>query len=72
MKKLLLSIAACALVATTMTSCKKEYTCDCTLTDGGTTLTASYTLKNTKKKAEDACTAYQTTVGTATYKCTLK
>ena len=56
MKKLLLSAAAFALVASTMTSCKKDYSCDCTYTVGGVTETDKYPIKDAKKKdAEAAC-----------------
>ena len=50
-------------------SCKKDYTCECTYTDSTTTQTASYTINDTKKNAEDACSAYATsvTVGTETF-----
>lgn len=52
MKKLLLSVAAFALVASTMTSCKKDYDCVCT---SGTD-TETFKLKDVKKKdAKDAC-----------------
>jgi hypothetical protein len=53
MKKLsLLSIAA-LFVATSFTSCKKDYTCSCS---GGTTTPIDYEYKKVKKAdAEDAC-----------------
>lgn len=40
---------------TMLSSCKKDYTCDCG--DDG-----KYTYKETKKKAEDACDATETTL----------
>lgn len=55
MKKLLLSIAAFALVATTMTSCKKEYTCECTVDFFGVKTTTSGVIKDTKKNAKESC-----------------
>lgn len=40
-------------------SCKKNYTCDCTWTDGGKSLSATYGIKATKKKAKEECNAKQ-------------
>jgi preprotein translocase subunit SecF len=40
-------------------SCKKNYTCDCTWTDGGRNLSATYEIKATKKKAKEECNAEQ-------------
>jgi hypothetical protein len=59
MKKLFLSIAALAFIATSMTSCKKDYSCDCTYDDGtGTMVTEKTPIKDAKKKdAEEACDA---------------
>lgn len=56
-------------------SCKKDWTCECTTTDsaGGATSTISYTLNDvTKKDAQSACDVYSITVGTITYACDLK
>jgi len=52
MKKVLL-IAAVAGLA--MVSCKKDYTCECTYSGSGISGTTSATIKDTKKKAKDAC-----------------
>ena len=58
MKKILLVAAVAGLA---MVSCKKEYTCECTSTTNasGTTMsvTASTTIKDTKKNATEACEA---------------
>jgi hypothetical protein len=51
MKKVLLVAA----VAFAFASCKKDYTCECTTTTAGISVTASTTVKDTKKKATDAC-----------------
>jgi hypothetical protein len=72
MKKLVLSIAALALVASTMTSCKKEYTCECTATVLGFTATASTTIKDTKKKAKETCEAGNSSTAGATASCKIK
>lgn len=71
MKKLVLSIAALSLVATTMTSCKKDYTCECTVTVLGMTTTSSTTINDTKKNAEDKCSATASSAG-ATATCKIK
>ena len=56
MKKLLL---VAAVAAFTMTSCKKDYTCECTTSVSilgvTTSATASTTIKDTKKKAKETC-----------------
>ena len=53
MKKI--TLLAAVVIAASFASCKKNYTCACTWSDG--TSAGSYTYKNTKKKATDACTA---------------
>ncbi len=72
MKKIVLSIAALALVATTMTSCKKEYTCECTATVLGFTTTASSTIKDTKKKAKEACEKGNASAAGSSVSCKIK
>ncbi len=58
MKKLALSIAALAFIATSMTSCKKDYTCACSYNNGIADVTQDYPINNQKKKdAEEACDA---------------
>ncbi len=58
MKKL--TILAVAALAISFASCKKDYTCECTATGNGSTATTTVTIKDTKKKAEDACSAKTT------------
>ncbi len=74
MKKLVLSICALALVATSMTSCKKIRTCECTFT--GSPVTGTFSVdsdeKMTKKAAKDDCESDNGTVGTQTVSCKLK
>lgn len=70
MKKFI-AILAIVAFAGSMTSCKKDYTCTCTATVLGFTSTSKTTIKNTKKKAEEACTANQTTTAGVTYSCKL-
>ncbi|MFP5471848.1 MAG: hypothetical protein ACLGGV_09650 [Bacteroidia bacterium] len=59
-----------------MTSCKKEWTCECTTTTGGVTATGSTTIKDTKKNATEACDAGDSSATvsgvTVTSECTLK
>ena len=74
MKKVFFAVLA--LGALSLTSCKKDYTCDCSVTattdDGaGTTTSAttesSYTLTDAKKKdAEAWCTAWDESSTSAT------
>lgn len=74
MKNLLLAVAAVALVGT-FTSCKKDQTCECTTTfDNSSTpvQTVSYTFKETKSKAKDACNSKVVTVTGAKMECKLK
>ncbi len=50
-----------AFAALTMTSCKKDYTCECKLTMFGETSTSTTLYKNVKKKdAESACNSLNT------------
>lgn len=52
MKKITL-VAAVTLLAVSFTSCKKDYTCECTYSN--TALNSSSTIKTTKKDAEEKC-----------------
>ena len=67
MKKLF--ILAVVAIGFTMTSCKKDYTCECT-----GAFTINIPIQNAKKgDAKDACSAAQTTYSTAgSTTCTLK
>ena len=57
-----LFIIAAVLVAFGATSCKKDYTCDCTYDLLGVSQTISYDLgKQSKKDAEAACDVYSVT-----------
>ena len=38
-----------------LSSCKKDYTCECTVTSGSTSVSSTSTLKATKKDAKAAC-----------------
>ncbi|HEX8516564.1 MAG TPA: hypothetical protein VF868_10220 [Bacteroidia bacterium] len=60
MKNTILLAAAFVLTATSMVSCKKDYTCTCskTYTSGSGSSTQAhsvYTYKDTRKRAEDRC-----------------
>lgn len=71
-------IAAIALFAVAFTSCKKEWTCECTSTGGGTTTTASdkSATKLSKKDAKAWCESSNGTTSIAgvsfTIDCKLK
>ncbi len=69
MKKVLLVAAFAAFV---MTSCKKDYTCECCVSGSGTSICASTTIKDTKKNAKDACEKGSVTAGGITTACTIK
>jgi hypothetical protein len=71
MKKLSMIAMGVVLVAS-LASCKKDYTCACTWTDGSSSLTSSTTIRATKKDAKAACEANQVTNGTSTWKCEIK
>jgi hypothetical protein len=66
-------IAPIALIALfgalTLTSCKKDYTCECSVNG---TVYGTTTFHTTKSKAKDACNATVTVVGAGTETCTLK
>lgn len=66
MKKI--TLLAAVIAAFTFTSCKKDYTCECSVTSNGLTVTGSTTIKDTKKKAKDACTAKATAGATCAIK----
>ena len=74
MKKGLLLIAGAAFIlALGFTSCKKDYTCECTFSAGTPSISLPYT-KVKKKDAKDACSAAETTykIVDAAASCELK
>lgn len=75
MKKLF-TIAALVFAVSAMTSCKKDYTCECKVTTAGITATSSSTINDTKANAEEACDKGDatTTVGgvSSTSECSIK
>jgi len=70
MKKLVYGVAAIALLS--LASCKKDYDCECTYQDtGSTTVTEHKTVKNSSlDDAKKTCDGYEST-GTITKTCTL-
>lgn len=71
MKKTILGLFAIGMIAA-FSSCKKDYTCDCTLGTGAGGMDVSYEMKNVSKKdAKAACDGYQT-AGAGLITCTLK
>ena len=71
MKKLSMIAMGVVLVAS-LASCKKDYTCTCTYTDGNTTSSTSWTIRATKKDAKAACESSQVSSGTSSWKCEIK
>ncbi len=69
MKKLF--ILAVIAGAFSLTSCKKDYTCECKDNSTGI-LDISYTQKSTKAKAKTWCEAYNATWAILDSKCALK
>ena len=75
MKKLLISLVVVAFASFALTSCKKDYTCECEYEMLGVKQTHSFPIeKSSKKDAKDVCSEYATTagVGGITYNCALK
>lgn len=70
MKKLVFGVSAMALLA--LASCKKDYDCECTYQDtGSTTITEHKSIKNSSlDDAKKTCDGYEST-GTITKTCTL-
>lgn len=67
MKIFLLSIVAVVLVSLSFTSCRKDFTCECTFTD--TTRNFSIDIKNKlKNDAKVICADYSEAVGTCVIK----
>ena len=74
MKKVLFGSAFALLTIVALSSCKKDYTCKCTITDSsgflGTT-TTSTTINGKKKDVKKACENANSTVGTLSTSCTI-
>jgi hypothetical protein len=63
MKKVLFVALATGFIALSVTSCKKNYTCTCTIKLNDTTIgTSTFTFKDTKSKAKTACNDEAATV----------
>lgn len=71
MKKITL-LAAAAMIVASMSSCKKEYTCECTTTGSGYSASASATAKMTKKDAKAWCEGSSASSAGMTTTCKLK
>jgi hypothetical protein len=69
MKKLMMIAAVGGVFA--LTSCKKDWTCECTTTGNGSSVSASTTVTATKKDAEAACNSSVTSGGYTTT-CAIK
>ena len=55
-----------------LASCKKDYTCECTTTGSGTSITQTTTINGTKKDAKTACENGSSTVMGITTTCKIK
>jgi hypothetical protein len=55
-----------------LTSCKKEYTCECKTNGGVVPIVIETPIKDTKKKATDSCESGSTTNQGIVTTCTLK
>lgn len=73
MKKHILLFAAGALIFG-LSSCKKDWTCECTFTavDGSTQTSTTIFPKSTKKDAQTACDQAEQALSYANGNCTLK
>lgn len=70
MKKVIL-VASLGMFA--LTACKKDYTCECSVSSNGVSaVTSTTTINDTKKKATDACEAAGSTVLGVTTTCAIK
>lgn len=69
MKKII-SLVALGLIV--LTSCKKDYSCECKTTGGSAPLIVSTTINDTKKKATDACESKSVTASGIVTTCTIK
>ena len=75
--KIKFMFVALAIVATTMTSCKKDYTCKCqrTYTGNNGSLTVddgNYTFKDNKVKAASRCNDQETTTSDYVRSCSIQ
>lgn len=63
MKKTMIALALFGFLASA-SSCKKDYTCTCTVSAGGSGGTVQFELKDvSKQEAEDACSGYAAVPG---------
>jgi hypothetical protein len=60
MKKISFILGGLILMSIALTSCKKDYTCECTDPTDGTKYETKYT-NTTKKVADDACNLLEIT-----------
>lgn len=72
MKKTISIISAAALFAAVLSSCKKNYTCECCVTVGGNSTCVSETRKLKKKDAKAWCDEAQQNSGSVSTSCKLK
>lgn len=71
MKKVSLILGVAFLMAIGMSSCKKSWTCECTIAGTNPAVKTTYTTTDTKANATSWCNAYNTS-GFGAISCVLK
>lgn len=67
------SLIVAAVAALAMVSCKKDYTCKCTITDNGTEIyNQTFTAKMKKSESENWCTGNSVDVNGLKSQCKLQ
>jgi hypothetical protein len=72
MKKLLLVGAFATFGVLALSSCKKDYTCECKTTVGSLTSTSTSTINGKKKDAKEACDKKDSSITGASVACEIK
>ena len=72
MKKIFIAVAVIGFIATVSSSCKKDYTCECTV--NGTVQPPATITNTTKSDANKACSDIESTykINATSATCTLK
>lgn len=70
MKKI--TLLTVVLAALSFGSCKKDYTCECCVSGGGSSVCGSSTVHATKKDAKASCESGTSTVNGVTSSCSIK
>lgn len=70
MKKI--TLLAAVIIAASFASCKKDYTCECTTSGNGSSITTTSTVNGKKKDVKTACENGSSTFGSVTTVCSIK